>query len=34
VQIHFPWEGGAVRTVTLDELLPYAFSLPATRRSE
>jgi cytidine deaminase len=32
VQIHFPWEGGAVRTATLDELLPFAFSLPATRR--
>ncbi|MDP9198933.1 MAG: cytidine deaminase [Pseudomonadota bacterium] len=32
VQIHFPWEGGAVRTATLDELLPYAFSLPATPR--
>ena len=32
VQIHFPSEGGAVRTATLDELLPYAFSLPATRR--
>lgn len=32
VQIHFPWEGGAVRTVALDEMLPYAFSLPATRR--
>ena len=32
VKIHFPWEGGAVRTATLDELLPYAFTLPATRR--
>lgn len=32
VRVHFPWEGGAVRTVTLEELLPYAFSLPATRR--
>jgi cytidine deaminase len=31
VRVHFPWEGGAVRTVTLEELLPYAFSLPATR---
>ncbi len=33
VQVHFPWLGGAVRTATVDELLPYAFSLPATRRS-
>ena len=32
VQIHFPGEGGAVRTVTLEELLPFAFSLPAQRR--
>ena len=32
VKIHFPWEGGTARTATLDELLPYAFSLPATRR--
>lgn len=32
VQVHFPWEDGAVRTVTLEELLPFAFSLPATRR--
>lgn len=32
VPVHFPWEGGTVRTVTLEELLPYAFSLPSTRR--
>ncbi len=32
VRIHFPWKGGAVNTATLDELLPYAFTLPATRR--
>ena len=32
VRIHFPSEGGTTRTATLDELLPYAFSLPATRR--
>jgi cytidine deaminase len=34
VKVHFPWEGGTVRTATLDELLPYAFTLPATRRGE
>lgn len=27
--VHFPWQGGAVRTATLDELLPYAFFLPS-----
>jgi len=32
VKIHFPREGGAVQSATLDELLPYAFTLPATRR--
>jgi len=30
VQIHFPWQGGEVRTAALDELLPYAFFLPST----
>jgi cytidine deaminase len=30
VPVHFPWQGGAVRTATLDELLPYAFFLPDT----
>ncbi|MGH8249585.1 MAG: cytidine deaminase [Steroidobacteraceae bacterium] len=29
VPVHFPWQGGIVRTATLDELLPYAFFLPA-----
>lgn len=28
VTIHFPWREGETRTVTLDELLPYAFFLP------
>lgn len=28
VKIHFPWQGGEVRTAPLDELLPYAFFLP------
>jgi cytidine deaminase len=28
VCVHFPWEGGAPRTATVDELLPYAFELP------
>lgn len=32
VQIHFPWQGGEVRTATLEELLPYAFFLPSPRR--
>jgi cytidine deaminase len=27
VCIHFPWRGGTQMTTTLDELLPYAFSL-------
>jgi cytidine deaminase len=31
VPVHFSWEGGVVRTATLEELLPYAFSLPAAR---
>ena len=29
IAIHFPWREGEIRTVTLDELLPYAFFLPA-----
>ena len=28
IAIHFPWQGGEVRSATLDELLPYAFFLP------
>lgn len=32
VQIHFPWQGGEVRTAALEELLPYAFFLPSPRR--
>jgi cytidine deaminase len=28
IAIHFPWREGEIRTVTLDELLPYAFFLP------
>jgi cytidine deaminase len=31
ISIHFPWQGGTVRTAALDELLPYAFFLPAAR---
>ena len=31
VKVHFPWQGGSVRTATVDELLPYAFELPAAR---
>ncbi len=29
IPIHFPWREGEIRTVTLDELLPFAFFLPA-----
>lgn len=28
VKVHFPWQGGNLRTATVDELLPYAFELP------
>src|SRR5262245_54336516 len=31
VAVHFPWQGGATRTATIDELLPYAFELPSSR---
>ena len=27
VVIHFPWQAGEIRTVTIGELLPFAFSL-------
>lgn len=29
ISIHFPWQGGVVRTAPLEELLPYAFFLPS-----
>lgn len=29
VAVHFPWHGGELRTVALDELLPFAFTLPS-----
>lgn len=29
IPIHFPWREGEIRTVALDDLLPYAFFLPA-----
>ena len=32
VKVHFPSAGGAMRTATIEELLPHAFTLPATRR--
>ena len=32
VSIHFPWEDGEVRTASVNELLPYAFELPASRK--
>jgi cytidine deaminase len=28
VRVHFPWQGGVVRSASIDELLPYAFELP------
>lgn len=28
IAVHFQWQGGEVRSASLDELLPYAFSLP------
>lgn len=31
VLIHFPWQGGEVRTAALEELLPYAFFLSSPR---
>jgi len=31
VSVHFPWQGGTLRTVVIDELLPYAFELPSSR---
>lgn len=32
VLVHFPWDGGAIRTAPLAELLPYAFTLRAPGR--
>jgi cytidine deaminase len=29
VSVHFPWQGGVVRTTSIGDLLPFAFSLPA-----
>ena len=31
VAVHFPWHGDEIRTATIAELLPYAFSLPAAK---
>jgi cytidine deaminase len=31
VAVHFPWQGGAMRTASIDDLLPYAFELPSSR---
>lgn len=31
VAIHFPWQHGEIRTVTIAELLPFAFSLPSSQ---
>jgi cytidine deaminase len=28
VRVHFPWQGGDVRSASVDELLPFAFDLP------
>lgn len=31
VAIHFPWQADEIRTVTIAELLPFAFSLPSVQ---
>jgi len=31
IAIHFPWGKGEIRTVTITELLPFAFSIPAAK---
>lgn len=31
VCVHFPWQGGELRTARVEELLPYAFELPTSR---
>ena len=31
VRVHFPWRNGGVMTSSIDELLPFAFELPAVR---
>lgn len=31
VAVHFPWQGGALRTASVDDLLPFAFELPGIR---
>jgi len=28
VSIHFPWHGGKVRSASIEDLLPFAFTLP------
>jgi len=32
ILIHFPWQGGEIRTCALEELLPFAFFLSPDRR--
>lgn len=31
VLVHFPWQGGSLRSASVDDLLPFAFELPGTR---
>ena len=31
ISVHFPAQGGELRTVRVEELLPYAFELPMSR---
>ena len=31
VSVHFPWQGGILRSASVDELLPFAFELTGTR---
>ena len=33
VKVHFPWQAGEIRTATIAELLPFAFSLPSSQPS-
>ncbi len=34
ISVHFPWQGGGMRTASIGELLPFAFFLPATPREK
>ena len=34
VNIHFPWQGGQMRTATIEDLLPFAFCLSPSHRDK